>query len=1192
MDPHLPPPIDGELISPRRDAFAGHPAVGVFDSIGQNFKFAPPARKEAPSSLSLNTAERDETRALKSNSSFGLLNPGPPNGNRKRPIETQDSRFPLRKMNRPTKGERPTGRPDGSIKPAVIVLDDDDDEAEGKGSATASALGSGPSENICGIDIHYSAAQREKVLRSREDGPRLRKRPNGLPSAIPDSSVQSSHASGRTGLSHNRNLRGHHDHHPASVTGKNKLDPSTPTPPKPSDALDSNRSQRDLLIAINSLSAEKESIEKELMAKELALKAEHRLVEAERNKIAQLEDKIAKDNKKISNIRERADGLQKFFNGMGCDYKVLQEKYAKLKALLNEVCKEREDIRNGREEIRLVVQKLEGKNCELLESISHTKDKLLGFEKLNEANVYLQQQLSENAGLLATERDRVQTLELQAREDLNYFRHEIEQRQILFDVTQKNLTDFETQLSEVGTIERAIGKIKESNSKIPELVIQNLSTKYAQLETNLSIRDHDIKSIIEDVVNKGLERSEQKLSGLASIFEKTDVRSDYSKMVNECKKLFDDIVKISTQSHKITSDSASLGNEFVEHLKSQIHHLEGQLEEMQESRSLDQAKLTQKEVQLNALKHELEENRSEGLLCNRIESLLQSRNAILSEEIASLVPNIHNGSGDSSIAALKLDFSELNGKLEQIAGSFNNHLSEKNREISRLESQAKSLDFLYSEACEKIANFDREKAEYISVIGGQRLQERIDLENAANSLRLSETSSLNNRIRSLEVQKERLEAANALLEEKLLAQTSKDSPGHEELRIAAADLERTNSETMDKCNNLERELRELTFRSSMERALAVAKYQQLTSESEQLQRRVEDLQINLITSNQELIDTQAERKVLCQALRDTVQRLETSEATLNRLILITIQGRSEKESLVVRLRNLEDENRRLPGNDVEMISLAPKESGQSRDAFPAPQSPQKSEAIRKSGKDKSLESPIMSLTSIGDAPEFRRAQLNDEEEVDYQGLVAEILYTNGKGRVNENVTNAEPLIRPVAPRSKPKGSQVEFEFGNSGKRYNQALKSLSSTRKAPVTKTKVMGDSQNPDEGKYRTLPPMSSPQPSFTPANLNNDGPSKFNPGESVWSALSRQFQPNQPPQVAEKTKVPSGHRSEALSHDTGKQTKPTLARHRNKKARDEDVTTEESTKEQESGEKGAGAYSSGSFRAVQKKKRALKKR
>ena len=145
----------------------------------------------------------------------------------------------------------------------------------------------------------------------------------------------------------------------------------------------------------------------------------------------------------------------------------------------------------------------------------------------------------------------------------------------------------------------------------------------------------------------------------------------------------------------------------------------------------------------------------------------------MSEKIASLGLSIQNGPADSSlIAAFNQEVSELNRSLEQITRSFNDHLSEKNREISRLESQAKSLDFLYSEACEKIASFDKEKTEYISLIGHQRLQERIDLENTANSLRLSETSGLNNRIKSLEVQKERLEAANALLEERLLAQAS------------------------------------------------------------------------------------------------------------------------------------------------------------------------------------------------------------------------------------------------------------------------------------------------------------------------------------------------------------------------------------------------------------------------------------
>lgn len=260
-------------------------------------------------------------------------------------------------------------------------MDDDDDETEDQSSAPTPASENGPPGKVRATDIHYGAAQRDQVPRSREDGPCARKRPSGLPSASSDSSAQSSQASGRTVLSHNRNLRRHQDHHLVSVVGKDKPDPSTPTPSKFNDALDWNRSQRDLLIAMNSLSAEKDSIEKELIAKELALKAEHCLLEAEREKAAQLEDKIAKNNKKISIIKEKTDGLQKFFNGMGCDYKVLQEKYAKLNALFNEVRKERGNIQNDHEEIRLVVQRLQKDNGELLESISHTKEKLFKFEK-------------------------------------------------------------------------------------------------------------------------------------------------------------------------------------------------------------------------------------------------------------------------------------------------------------------------------------------------------------------------------------------------------------------------------------------------------------------------------------------------------------------------------------------------------------------------------------------------------------------------------------------------------------------------------------------------------------------------------------------------------------------------------------------------------------------------------------------
>ncbi|CUS12987.1 unnamed protein product [Tuber aestivum] len=1142
MDPHLPhtlpPSIGGESKPLGGGVFTRRPAAGAFDSIGQNFKFAPPARKEA----------------LKLSSPFvpsasGPLNPGLASGNRKRPFETKDGGFPIPGTSRPAKRERIAARSgNSSAKPAVIVLDDDDNEAENKYPALVAAPENGNSNKAPVSGTHSGAAQGGKVLRSGEDGSRARKRSSEFPSAGSDSSAQSSQASGRTVLPHDRNLGRRHYHHPASAAGKDKPDPPIPTTPNFSDALDWNRSQRNLLIAMNSLSAEKESLEKELTAKDLALEAEHRLAEAERERGAQLEIKIAKDTKKISTIKEKVDGLHKFFNGMGCDYKVLQEKYTKLNALFTEACKEKGNIQSDHEEIRLVVQRLEKEN-------------------MNEANVYLQQQLSENAGLLAAERDRVQTLELQAREDLNYFRHEIEQRQIMFDITRKNLTDFEKQLSEVDNIGRAIGTIKESNSKIAEQLIQNLSTKYVQLETNLSIRVHDIKSVIEDAT---------RLNGLASIFEKIDMRSDYQKMVNE----YASIVKISTQTHKITSDSASFGSEFVEHLNSQIRHLEGQLEELRKCRRIDLAKLTQREAELNGLKHEIEEKQSEGLLCTRLETLLQGGNALLSEKIASLGSNIQNGLGDSSIVALKQEVSELNGKLEQITRSFHDHLSEKNREISRLESQARSLDLVYSEARKKIANFDKEKTEYMSLLGSQRLQERIELENAANSLRLSETSSLNNRIRSLEVQKERLEAANTLLEERLQTKAPKD---------LAPDLERINSETVSKCNNLERELRELTFQSSMERTLADAKCQQLSTESE-LRQQVEDLQTNLISSNQELIDAQARSKVFRQNLRDAMQTLETSQATLNRVILVTIQGRSENKSLAVRLRNLEDVNQRLLGKGGVTTNPASGQLEQPRNALSQSQPPHKSGATRKSGKDKNFETPIMSLTSISDAPEFQREEPSGDEEVDYQRLAAEILHTNDRARVNRSTTSIESLVKPIAPRSKPRESQVGP--GDSGKRYNQALKTLSSSaRKAPATKTMITEDSQNSDEEKYWALPPMSSPQFHLSPANPNVDGPSKLNSGESRWGTLNRQFQSGQPPQVAEKTKVSSGHRSEALGHETGKQTKPKLVRHRNKKVRDEDAMTEESTKEQESGGKGTGAHSSGSFKAAQKKKRASKK-
>jgi len=148
----------------------------------------------------------------------------------------------------------------------------------------------------------------------------------------------------------------------------------------------------------------------------------------------------------------------------------------------------------------------------------------------------------------------------------------------------------------------------------------------------------------------------------------------------------------------------------------------------------------------------------------------------------------------------------------------------------------------------------------------------------------------------------------------------------------------------------------------MERALADGKCQQLNTESEQLQQQIEDLQTNLIASNQELIDTQAENKVFRQGLRDAMQTLDTSQDTLKILILLAIRGRSERKSLVARLRNLEDENQRLLGKGVEIFP-ASKQPRQPRDSLSQSQPPYKSGSTSKSGK---VMSPLPRLLNLAD----------------------------------------------------------------------------------------------------------------------------------------------------------------------------------------------------------------------------------
>lgn len=90
----------------------------------------------------------------------------------------------------------------------------------------------------------------------------------------------------------------------------------------------------------------------------------------------------------------------------------------------------------------------------------------------------------------------------------------------------------------------------------------------------------------------------------------------------------------------------------------------------------------------------------------------------------------------------------------------NSSLQTKNSELDNLRSELENLTTKNQEAGKRIEGFEKEKAAFMARAEEQKMKERITVETNANMLRQRETSKLNNQIKALEAQKEKLEMEN------------------------------------------------------------------------------------------------------------------------------------------------------------------------------------------------------------------------------------------------------------------------------------------------------------------------------------------------------------------------------------------------------------------------------------------------
>lgn len=87
-------------------------------------------------------------------------------------------------------------------------------------------------------------------------------------------------------------------------------------------------------------------------------------------------------------------------------------------------------------------------------------------------------------------------------------------------------------------------------------------------------------------------------------------------------------------------------------------------------------------------------------------------------------------------------------------------LQTKHSELENLRTELETLTAKHQKAGERIEGFEKEKAGFMAQAEEQKMKERIIVETNANMFRQRETSRLNNQIKALEAQKERLETEN------------------------------------------------------------------------------------------------------------------------------------------------------------------------------------------------------------------------------------------------------------------------------------------------------------------------------------------------------------------------------------------------------------------------------------------------
>lgn len=289
----------------------------------------------------------------------------------------------------------PTTHPDGNSGAEIIVLDDDvkvepveaNDPATASDRITLSDNYNAEMNTTTQIpeshqrrgtfQVHMDQTVKHHALQWKDSNRRIGVRLDPPNERVGVSSLRSGEegwrvsdqgsGSHRSGVSTNgvpKKKRSENDGHIVEILSQQPNSRTTTMPfsvtPMPQEQEQSSTGEHRLLVALTTLTTEKQALERKLHETIISLKTQAIRAETSERKNTELESQAQTSKDNISGLKKKMMGFQKFVDGLGKDYNMLNEKNSQLNNRLNEVSQDRDALFRSLQDVRFLAEKVDG----------------------------------------------------------------------------------------------------------------------------------------------------------------------------------------------------------------------------------------------------------------------------------------------------------------------------------------------------------------------------------------------------------------------------------------------------------------------------------------------------------------------------------------------------------------------------------------------------------------------------------------------------------------------------------------------------------------------------------------------------------------------------------------------------------------------------------------------------------------